>query len=543
MTLLRSFALAAALCALLALPALARAQHETEHAQQMRQGDDALGTVHFETTCSAEAQPRFNRAVALLHSFWFPAAIDAFNDVLELDPACAMAEWGIAMARWGNPLGSGRQPQMLVDGWNAVARATAIGAKSERERDYIAAVTHLYTDHENTSDRSRGLAYETAMNALVAAYPDDSEAAIFYAMALNGTADLTDKTYAKQLEAAAILEPAYDDQPNHPGIAHYLIHTYDVPALANRAIDAARSYAAIAPAAPHALHMPSHTFTRLGYWQESIDTNIKAADAAIAADSPPEALHAMDYMIYGYLQTGQDAAAREVVGRMNEIRDGIDAGSGYGVAGFYAVAAIQARYTLERRDWEAAANLDVLRTATPFVDAIVYFARAMGAARSGDPARAREDVAQLDRARDTLGGNSYWATKVDIHREVAEAWIAFAEGATDDALATMRRAADREDQTEKSAISPGPVAPARELLGQMLLEAGRNEAALEAFQATTAKEPGRFRGIYGAARAAELSGNRELAERFYTTLLEVAARADDGGRPEIAQARAFLTGN
>ena len=543
MTILRPFALAATVCALFMLPALAHAQHENEPAQETSRDDDALGTVHFETTCSADVQPRFNRAVALLHSFWFAVAIDGFNEVLELDPTCAIAAWGIAMAHWGNPLGSGRQPQMLVDGWSAVERAEAIGAKSARERGYIAAVAHLYTDHENTSDRSRGLAFETAMKALVAAYPDDSEAAIFYAMALNGTADLNDKTYAKQLEAAAILEAAYDDQPNHPGVAHYLIHTYDVPALADRAIDAARSYAAIAPAAPHALHMPSHTFTRLGYWQESIDTNIKAADAAIAADSPPEALHAMDYMIYGYLQTGQDAAAREVVGRMNEIRDGIDAGSGYGVAGFYAVAAIQARYTLERRDWEAAAGLDVLRTATPFVDAIVYFARAMGAARSGDPSRAREDVAQLGRARDTLGGNSYWATKVDIHREVAEAWIAFAEGATDDALATMRRAADREDQTEKSAISPGPVAPARELLGQMLLEAGRNEAALDAFQATTAKEPGRFRGIYGAARAAELTGNRELARRFYTTLLEVAERADDGGRPEIAQAEAFLTGN
>ena len=541
MTILRPFALAATLSALLTLPATAR--HADAPAQQMGRNEAALGTVHFETTCSAEAQPRFNRAVALLHSFWFAAAIDGFNEVLEADPACAMAEWGIAMAHWGNPLSSGRQPQMLVDGGNAVERAQAIGAKSEREGDYIAAVAHLYANHENTSDRSRGLAFETAMAALVATYPADSEAAIFYAMALNGTADLNDKTYAKQLEAAAILEAAYDEQPNHPGIAHYLIHSYDVPALADRAIDAARSYAAIAPAAPHALHMPSHTFTRLGYWQESIDTNIKAADAAIAAGSPPEALHAMDYMIYGYLQTGQDAAAREVVGRMNEIRDGIDAGSGYGVAGFYAVAAIQARYTLERSDWEAAANLDVLRTATPFVDAIVYFARAMGAARSGDPTRARDDMAQLGRARDTLGGNSYWATKVDIHREVAEAWIAFAEGTVDQALALMRRAADREDQTEKSAISPGPVAPARELLGQMLLEAGRNEAALEAFQATTAKEPGRFRGIYGAARAAELSGNRELAERFYTTLLEVAERADGGGRPEIKQARAFLTGD
>ena len=232
MTILRPFALAATMSALLTLPATAR--HADAPAQQMGRNEAALGTVHFETTCSAEAQPRFNRAVALLHSFWFAVAIDGFNEVLEADPACAMAEWGIAMAHWGNPLSSGRQPQMLGDGGSAVERAQAIGAKSEREGDYIAAVAHLYADHENTSDRSRGLAFETAMAALVATYPADSEAAIFYAMALNGTADLNDKTYAKQLEAAAILEAAYDEQPNHPGIAHYLIHSYDVPEVLAR---------------------------------------------------------------------------------------------------------------------------------------------------------------------------------------------------------------------------------------------------------------------------------------------------------------------
>ena len=288
---------------------------------------------------------------------------------------------------------------------------------------------------------------------------------------------------------------------------------------------------------------PMIRVTRLGYWQESIDTNIRSAEAALADEAAPEALHAMDYMIYGYLQTGQDAAAREVVEQMNAVRAAVDADSGYGVAGFYAIASIQARYALERADWEGAANLDVLRTATPFIDAIVYFARAMGAARSGNPARAREDVAQLARARDALGGNSYWATQVDIQREVAEAWIAFADGDTDNALAAMRRAADREDLTGKSALSPGPVAPARELLGQMLLEAGRHDAALEAFEATTVKEPGRFRGIYGAARAAERLGNRAVAERYYTTLLQVADRADDDGRPELAQARAFIAGH
>ena len=545
MTMIRTVAGAAALTALLALSAAAvdARQDHADPAQHGGSDEAALGTVEFATTCADHAQPGFNRAVAMLHSFWFAPAIDGFNEVLDLDSSCAMAEWGIAMAHWGNPLSSGRRPQMLVNGWDAVQRAEAIGGGSERERSYIAAVRTLYADHESTNDRARGAAYEAAMKALVAAYPDDSEAAIFYSMALNGTADLTDKTYAKQLEAAGILEAAFAEQPNHPGIAHYIIHSYDVPALADRALDAARGYAAIAPAAPHALHMPSHTFTRLGYWQESIDTNIRSAEAALADEAAPEALHAMDYMIYGYLQTGQDAAAREVVEQMNAVRAAVDADSGYGVAGFYAIASIQARYALERADWEGAANLDVLRTATPFIDAIVYFARAMGAARSGNPARAREDVAQLARARDALGGNSYWATQVDIQREVAEAWIAFADGDTDNALAAMRRAADREDLTGKSALSPGPVAPARELLGQMLLEAGRHDAALEAFEATTVKEPGRFRGIYGAARAAERLGNRAVAERYYTTLLQVADRADDDGRPELAQARAFIAGH
>ena len=344
-------------------------------------------------------------------------------------------------------------------------------------------------------------------------------------------------------DAGEILETAFEGQPDHPGIAHYLIHSYDTPALADRAIEAARRYAAIAPAAPHALHMPSHTFTRLGFWQESIDTNLKSADAALADDSAPEALHALDYMIYGYLQTGQDAAAKGVIDRVNALRATIDPKSGYGLAGFYAVAAIQARYMLERGDWAGAATLEVLRTPTPFVDAIGYFARAIGAARQGDQNSAQGDIAQLVRARDALGGNSYWATKVDIQREAAEAWANFAEGNTDVALTMMRNAADREDLTEKSGISPGPIAPARELLGQMLLEAGRHDAALEAFEVTTTEEPGRFRGIYGAARAAELGGKTALANQYYSALLEVAAKADEDGRPELSEARAFVASN
>ena len=511
--------------------------------------EEALGTVHFPTSCSAEVQPQFNRAIALLHSFWFQAAIDAFEEVLEVDSSCGISYWGIALATWGNPIGSGanqdgsRPTAQLQAGLDAIQQARATGANSERERDYIEALANLYDDYAETVDWPRVLDYEKAMEALTKKYPNDSEAAIFYALAIVNATDPNDKSYEKPLRAAAILEPAFLEEPDHPGIAHYIIHGFDVPSLANRALEAAQRYSDIAPLAPHALHMPSHTFTRLGYWQNSIDTNIKSAAAALEDKSPAEALHAMDYMIYGYLQTGQDVAAGQVVEDMKQILATMDSPNSSGLGGSYAIAAIEARHALERKDWTRAAALNVRRTPVPFVDAITYFARALGAARNNMTDQARSDLEQLKRASDSLGGTSYWGAKVDIQRQVAEAWILFAEGQANDALALMRLAADREDQTEKSGISPGPIAPARELLGEMLLEAGRRDAALEAFETTTKEEPGRFRGLYGAARAAQLAGNGSLAEQYYSTLLEVAARADADGRPELSQARTFLASN
>lgn len=528
---------------LLTVPVAAQQEDHSQHQanQPMSEADQAeLGTVHFPTSCSADAQPVFNRAVALLHSFWFPAAIETFQQVLTIDPACGMAEWGIANATWGNPLGTDRQPAAMESGWQASQRAKAIGAKTERERDYIAAIERLYAGHAQSDDRTRALAYEAAMEALVAKYPDDSEAAIFYGMALNGTADLTDKTYAKPLKAAAILEREFAKQPNHPGIAHYIIHSYDVPALANRALDAALAYASIAPAAPHALHMPSHTFTRLGYWQNSIDTNIRSAEEALKANSPAEALHAMDYMAYAYLQTGQDTAAAEVVSRMTAIGGQVDARGGYGPAGFFAMAAIDARYALERGDWARAATLTTRRT-VPFVDAITHFARALGAARTGDLEAAKADLAMLERARDALAKGSYWAQQIEIQRMAAAAWVAKAEGRTAAAVELMRAAADAEDLTEKSAISPGPIAPARELLGYLLLDLDRHAEALAAFEAAMEKEPGRFRGLYGAARSAELAGDGAKATTFYRRLIDVCEHADDADvRTELVHARQFV---
>jgi tetratricopeptide (TPR) repeat protein len=370
------------------------------------------------------------------------------------------------------------------------------------------------------------------------------EARIFYALAVNQTALATDKTYANQIKAAGILEPLYKAHPDHPGLAHYIIHAYDHPPLAPRALDAARRYAKIAPSAPHALHMPSHTFTRVGYWQDSIATNIASAETATKLGTHGEALHAMDYQVYAYLQLGQDAAALRILDRLPEARarfnpDAIG-GAAPGSAGLYALAAIPARYALERGAWADAASLEIRSTTFPWVDAVTPFARALGAARSGSPSAAAADIDRLKALGEKLTADAYWAGQVDIQRRIAEAWVAFAGGRRDEAIAALTAAADAEDATDKSAISPGPLAPARELLGEMLLEAGRPKEALTAFQATMTKEPNRFRAMAGAMRAADAAGNRELAVKYARELLELAKSADSE-RPDLSRART-LTG-
>jgi len=528
--------------ALATVLSLARPGLSHEPMDPVELDEAAIGSVHFTTSCAAQAHTQFDRGIALLHSFWFDAAIEAFESVLVSDPGCAMAEWGVAMAHWGNPLGTNRPKELLRPGSDAVARARAIGAGSEREGAYIEAVALLYEDYETTPDRPRAVKFERAMERLVARYPEDTEAAIFYAMALNGTADLSDKSYSQQIRAAEILERAFEEQPNHPGIAHYIIHSYDAPALAHRALPAAKQYARIAPAAPHALHMPSHTFTRLGYWQESIDTNRLSAEVAMKAGSPAEALHALDYMTYGYLQTAQDRAAAEAVMRTRTISTQVAADDRYVVAGAYAAAAVPSRYALERGDWVAARELESVASPTPFVDAIVYFARGLGAARSGEVKKARQELDQLEQAKRAPGQSAYWVEQVDIQRSIVEAWIELAEGEVDRALSTMRATAEREDRTEKSGISPGPIAPARELLGEMLLQVGKLPEALAAFQLTIEKEPGRFRGLYGGAVAAEGAGKPELAKQYFSRLVEICQRSS-GERPELQYARSYLDAN
>jgi tetratricopeptide (TPR) repeat protein len=374
-------------------------------------------------------------------------------------------------------------------------------------------------------------------------YPQDREAAIFYALSLAASASPTDKTYANQLKAGAILERLFPEQPDHPGIAHYIIHSYDVPPLAAKALDAARRYAKIAPSASHALHMPSHTFTRVGSWQESIDTNIASAAAARRAGSTAEELHAMDYQMYAYLQTAQDQTGRRLADGLSEVAGRFNPnamlGAAPGSAGVFALAAIPARWALERRAWDEATKLEPRASAFPYTEAVTYFARALGAARTGDPAAARADIAALQQIKDRLmqANEGYWAEQTEIQRRGAAAWLALAEKQPEEALAMMRAAVEMEDGTEKSAVTPGPIVPARELLGEMLMELNRPAEALKEFQATLKREPERFRALYGAARAASLFGDSAGARAYYTQLANLCERGDSPGRAELEEAR------
>jgi tetratricopeptide (TPR) repeat protein len=506
--------------------------------------DEKVGIVHFSTSCSNAAKPLFNRAVALLHSFEFGRAIDGFNAALRVDPTCVMAEWGIALSVWGNPFAPGvRAPTTLQQGMDAVARARARGPTTAREHAYLDAVSQLYAGFETVNQATRVLAYRDAMNRVAASNPHDAEASIFYALALAAAAPPTDKSYTDLLKAGAILEKMMASQPEHPGLAHYIIHTYDVPALAARALDAARRYATIAPAAPHALHMPSHTFTRVGNWQESIDANKASGEVARREGATAEELHAMDYRAYAYLQTGQDRAAGEMVASLPEVKTRFDpdaiGSAAPGSAGIFALAAIPARYALERGAWAEAAMLVPAVSAYPYADALTYFAKALGAARSGNVETAHAAIEALDGLKRRLldEKETYWAGQTEIQRRSAAAWLALAEGRQAEALSEMRAAAALEDETEKSAVTPGPLAPARELVGEMLLQLQRPSEALKEFEATLEKEPNRFRALFGAAKSAALAGDQRKANTLAAALLKICELADSPGRPELVEAR------
>ena len=515
------------------VPAAAFAQQGAEHT---RLAPDQIGAayVKFETSCAAAVRDDFNTGVAHYHSFWFPEAIKTFESVLQRDPACAMAHWGIALSQWGNPYAGIKGAGVVKTGAATIAKASATGSPTPRERALIDALTLLYSSPDPATHRDRVLKYESAMRLASDSNPNDIEVKMLYALAITQTALPTDKTYSKLLQAADMLEPLFMRIPQHPGLAHYIIHAYDAPPLAQRALVAARRYASLAPGAPHALHMPSHTFTRLGSWKESIETNLKSADAARADKDPNAELHALDYQTYAYLQMGRDQAAQGA-------RDRAAVVQAMPGANTFAAAAIPARFALERGDWDAAASLAVQPApATPHTEAMTHFARALGAARAGRPGAAAADITRIGELRDRLKAipDVYWAEQVDIQQRVALAWQSFAAGRTADGLAQMQAAADAEDATDKASVTPGPLVPARELYGEMLMAAGRTREALAAFEATMKKEPGRFRGAYGAARAAEAADDRTRARMYYSQLLEIARDADTQ-RPELQAARKF----
>jgi len=509
-----------------------------------------FGTVHFETSCNASVQAEFDRAVAMLHSFFYPETEKAFRAIAEREPACAMAYWGVAISQRPNPLTAPFPPQLLQQGWEAIQRARAANASTQRERDWIEALAPFYEGHATIDQQTRTQRYADAMGRLHERYPADSEAAVFYALALLEAVDLSDKTYASQLKAAAILEGLQKSQPNHPGIVHYIIHAYDYAPIANKGLPAARSYAALAPSAPHALHMPSHIFSTLGMWQDAISANLAADQAArnYAAStsatakanpaSVPGRYHALDFLVNAYLQIAQDRRAKAILDERNSPGATSSGGSITAHTGF---AAIPVRYALDRHAWAEAAAIPPMQTTFKQAEAIVAFGRSLGAARTGNLGQAREDLAHITRLRQALAaeGDPYWAEQVGIQEAAASAWIALAEKDTARALAAMGDAASREDRSEKHVAMENRLSPMRELLGEMLLEAGRPADALREFERSLQTIPGRFRSIAGAADAAARSGNRAAATTYYRQLIALTSEADSE-RPAVTAARAFL---
>jgi hypothetical protein len=526
--------LAALLCVFAVLSALVTTR--TQGAQ-----DEQLGEVHFAISCSPAAQVQFDRAVALLHSFFYPETVRAFTEIGEAEPTCGMAYWGIAMSIRQNPLVP-PDADALEPGRVAIERAKEAGAQTQRERDWIVALDSYYRDLRTVPHATRVLIYERAMEELYRKYPEDREAAVFYALAINEAVDYTDKTYERQLRAGAILEAVFARQPNHPGVAHYIIHSYDYAPLAERAVPAARHYAAVAPSAPHALHMPSHIFSILGLWEEVIDSNLasEAASRAYAAfnQSPRQIpLHSYDFRVHAHLQLAQDQTAREIVDERNMVEQL----NPVRLTNDMAFAAIPVRYALERGQWREAAALEPRALNFPQSRAVIHFGRALGAARNGDPASARAEVQQLEALRDMLleARDVYWAEQVEVQRLAAAAWVAHAEGDETYAIVLMRQAADLEDASEKHIAMENRLFPMRELLGSLLLEANQPREALAELEASLRIVPNRFHAFSGAARAAEMVGDWETAATFYSHLVALTANGDTE-RPEVRRAREFL---
>ena len=501
-----------------------------------------FGRVHFKTSCSPEAQRQFERALAMLHSFFFPETVKAFTAIPSTDPSCAIAYWGIAISQRPNPLVGPFDAAALKRGLDAIEQGEAIGAKTQRERDWLAALKQFYKDYDNVDQGTRTQNYASAMAQLAAKYPADIEAKIFYALALNETFD--HKSMEPLLKAIKILEPIDKRYPDHPGVTHYLIHSYDFPVIAQGGIPAANKYAKIAPSAPHAQHMPSHIYSMVGMWEESVMSNWRSVLAAneyaarVKLDGTLGGVpHAYDFMAYAYLQLGQDLKARGLIQDSLSIKKII----GVPLAGATARAAVPARYMLERQDWQGAAQLPPLGTGYPMAEAITYFARAMGGARSGDPAAAQPDIEKLKEQRAALekAGQGYWAGQVEIQVLAAQAWVAQGQGDKAGALTFMRAAADLEDASEKHVAMENRLYPMRELLADMLMTQGEAAAALKEYETSLKNAPMRVRGFYGAAKAAEASGDGKKAHEYFERLARLTRHAD-GDRPELREAKQRL---
>jgi tetratricopeptide (TPR) repeat protein len=509
-----------------------------------------FGEVSFPISCTPAVQPTFTRAVAMLHSFWYDEAEKAFSEVAAKDPSCAMAHWGVAMT-WFRPVWAPPTPAEFEKGRDAVLKALALAeaTKAPRERDYVKAIAAYFNNPEATTPRARALAYEQAMSALHAAHPADDEGAIFYALSLLGTAQASDKTYANQKKGAALLNGVLPKHPRHPGVAHYLIHSFDSPPLAPMAVDAARVYAKIAPASPHARHMPSHIFVRLGLWEDSITSNLSSAEAArahVAATNPGampfDELHALDYLVYAWLQRAEDDKARATIDRIAKTTK-LDLPN---FAAAYALAAIPGRYALERRAWAEAAAIEPRQPAIfpwdtiPYAEASAWYARGLGAARSGSLAVARDAIAKLAALKETMVAKQdpYWPNQIEIQRLATDAWLARAEKRDDDALRLMRESADLESSTDKHPVTPGALLPSRELLADLLLDLGKADEALREYEASLAVAPKRLNTLHGAARAAVKLNQRDKAKQYYTELVSLCEKG--ASRPSIVEARAFL---
>jgi Tfp pilus assembly protein PilF len=501
-----------------------------------------LGRVDFPVECTAQAQREFNLAMAYYHSFAWHQMKEPIERVLQADPGCGMAHWVRALALLDNPFTwpIPLSPKALGEAAAALEQARQTGLKSQRERDYVDAVAVFLKEPDKTPHRARALALEEALGQLAQRHPTDREAAILHALVMSSNFDPTDREYKRQLRAAQILEPIFQEQPEHPGVAHYLIHSYDYPPIAKHGLDAARRFAKIAPSSTHALHMPSHIFTRVGAWRDSVESN--RASAAAAPQHTFDRAHAFDYLVYAHTQLAQDRAAAQVISQLRAAPP-VDH-----FAHAYAAAAIPARIALERNDWKQAAALELNPPAAaypwkkyPQSEAINAFARGIGSAMAGDAPAAHAQVARLGELRDAMAAmkQPYWVEQISIQSEVVRGLALAAQGKRDDAIDVLRKAADREDATQKHVVTPGPLVPAREALAYRLLGDGKPGDALREFETTLEREPNRYRTVAGAAQAAEQAGDRAKAAQHYRALLELARDADSP-RAELAKAKSFL---